>query len=165
MNWVLENPLSWYGLTNNTAPISSIAEVVFPIQAKCSFRDFGVAGSGQVHDAICILSLNTLNQKLFFILWFWYIFLTAMSFLAVVYRIALILFPMIRIYLLMVQTRNIKVKDLRYIINNLAYGNFFVLYNIGKNVNPISYQDLVLGVRDQLKITNQSKNDKSPVEV
>lgn len=60
-------------------------------------------------------------------------------------------------YLLLVQARNIKMTDIKYVINNMAYGNFFVLYNIGKNINPFSFQELVLCIRIHLEKSKHFK--------
>ena len=40
----------------------------------------------QKSDAMCLLPLNIVNEKVFLVLWFWFIILTTASALALVYR-------------------------------------------------------------------------------
>ena len=42
--------------------------------------------SPQKFDAMCLLPLNIVNEKVFLVLWFWFIILTTASALALVYR-------------------------------------------------------------------------------
>ena len=42
---------------------------VFPRVTKCTFHKFGASGSIQKHDALCVLALNILNEKIYIFLW------------------------------------------------------------------------------------------------
>ena len=48
-------------------PISRI----FPKMTKCDFYRFGPSGTIITYDALCLLGINILNEKIFFFLWFW----------------------------------------------------------------------------------------------
>jgi hypothetical protein len=61
---------------------------LFPKVTKCTIHTFGPAGSVQTHDALCVLPLNVVNEKIFVILWFWLAFLAGAGGLAVIYRYA-----------------------------------------------------------------------------
>lgn len=69
---------------------------VFPRVTKCTFHKFGPSGSIQTHDALCILALNILNEKIYIFLWFWFIILAIMSGMALAYSIAVVTLPSIR---------------------------------------------------------------------
>nr|XP_053647304.1 innexin inx2-like isoform X2 [Cherax quadricarinatus] len=43
---------------------------IFPKVTKCTFHKFGPSGTIMRHDALCVLPLNILNQKIFVFLWF-----------------------------------------------------------------------------------------------
>ena len=77
---------------NRTDPMIA----VFPRVTKCTFHKFGPSGSIQTHDALCILALNILNEKIFIFLWFWLIILSALSGLALLYSSMLIVLPSVR---------------------------------------------------------------------
>lgn len=70
--------------------------IVFPRVTKCTFHKFGPSGSIQTHDALCILALNILNEKIFIFLWFWLIILSTLSGLALLYSSMLIVLPSVR---------------------------------------------------------------------
>jgi hypothetical protein len=53
-------------------------------------------GNIQPHDALCILPLNILNEKIFIFLWFWLIILSVLSGLALLYSIGIAVYPPIR---------------------------------------------------------------------
>jgi hypothetical protein len=42
---------------------------------KCTFHKFGPTGTIQKFDGLCILPVNIINEKIYFFLWFWFIFL------------------------------------------------------------------------------------------
>jgi len=69
---------------------------VFPRVTKCTFHKFGPSGTIQTHDALCILALNILNEKIYIFLWFWFILLAIISGMALAYSIALVTLPSIR---------------------------------------------------------------------
>lgn len=69
-----------------------------------------------------------------------------MSLLALIYRATVLVFPKVRIYLLTAQARYIQFRQAELVVKRLTYGDFFVLYHVGKNVNPIVYKDLVRSI-------------------
>lgn len=69
---------------------------VFPRVTKCTFHKFGASGTIQKLDALCILALNILNEKIYIFLWFWFIILAVFSGLAVLYSMAIVLMPSTR---------------------------------------------------------------------
>merc|ERR1711909_83782 len=48
---------------------------VFPRITKCTFKQTGTSGTNENWDAICILPINMINEKVFIIIWFWFIVL------------------------------------------------------------------------------------------
>ena len=45
---------------------------VFPRMTKCTFHKFGSSGEIESHDALCILPINIINEKIYIFLWFWF---------------------------------------------------------------------------------------------
>ena len=38
---------------------------------QCTFHKFGSSGEVEKHDALCLLPLNIVNEKVYIFLWFW----------------------------------------------------------------------------------------------
>lgn len=69
---------------------------VFPRVTKCNFYKYGTSGSIQKHDALCVLALNILNEKIYIFLWFWFIILAVLSACAVIYSALVVMLPSTR---------------------------------------------------------------------
>ena len=64
--------------------------------AKCNFQKYGPSGTIQMVDSICVLSLNIMNEKIYILLWFWFISLAILSALQLGWRLLTLTFPAIR---------------------------------------------------------------------
>ena len=67
-------------------------DVVFPKVTKCHFHKFGASGSLQMHDTLCVMALNIINEKIYTILWFWYLFVLAATVLGLIWRVFTLFF-------------------------------------------------------------------------
>ena len=72
---------------------------IFPKVTKCVFKTYGPSGSIQIYDAMCILPVNILNEKIFIFLWFWFAILASATGIAVIFRIISLVSPKFRLYL------------------------------------------------------------------
>lgn len=63
-----------------------LLDEVFPKVTKCTFHKYGPSGTLQSHDALCVLALNIINEKIFVFLWYWYIILFFVSIWALIWR-------------------------------------------------------------------------------
>ena len=52
---------------------------VFPKMTKCIFHKYGGSGTIQRFDALCVLGMNILNEKIYIFLWFWFIALSVIT--------------------------------------------------------------------------------------
>ena len=69
---------------------------IFPRMTKCTFHKFGPSGEIEKHDAMCILPINIVNEKIYIFLWFWMALLLVLTFLSNVFRFFIIVSPRIR---------------------------------------------------------------------
>ena len=60
---------------------------VFPKVTKCSFQKYGPSGTMEKFDGLCILPLNIINEKIYVLLWFWFVFLITISAIQLIWRI------------------------------------------------------------------------------
>jgi len=138
--------------------------VVFPKVTKCTFHKYGPSGTIQVHDGLCVLPLNIINEKIYVAMWLWFVVLSSITGLFLLYRLATIVGPGIRIALLQARTARgpsprgpemrQKIEDLieaPHLNYRQRLGDFFLLYLVAKNVDEVSMKELILALHAELK--------------
>ena len=63
---------------------------------KCNFHKYGPSGTIEKHDAMCVLALNIINEKIYVFLWFWFIALAILTSLYFLYVLSIIALPSMR---------------------------------------------------------------------
>ncbi len=63
---------------------------------KCTFYKYGASGTLEKHDALCLLALNIINEKIYVMMWFWFIILAVVTSLYLIYVLAVISIPNMR---------------------------------------------------------------------
>lgn len=123
---------------------------VFPKLTKCTFHLYGPSGTIQNYDGLCLLPLNVMNEKIYFGLWFWFFALAVITFLHLVYRVIVIVSPAFRMRMLHARCLLSSPTNVRLIVNKFRIGDWFVLYQLGKNIDVANYHDLVCGLYAEL---------------
>lgn len=149
MDYFLDGEFSTYGSEvlnftnmdqeNRSDPMAR----VFPKLTKCTFRKYGASGTIQNFDGLCVLPLNIVNEKIYVFLWFWFILLTALTALSLLYRLAVIMGPQVRVYLLRARSRLSSQEQIEIIARNCQIGDWFVLYQLGRNIDPLIFKELM----------------------
>lgn len=123
---------------------------VFPKVTKCTFHKYGPSGTVQKFDGLCVLPLNIVNEKIYVFLWFWFIILTVVSGLSIIYRAAIVISPTVRLYLLRARSRLSPQDQIETISRKCQIGDWFVLYQLGKNIDPLIFKELVADLAKKL---------------
>lgn len=123
---------------------------IFPKITKCLFRKYGPSGSLENFDGMCVLPLNALNEKIYVVMWLWFVFLTILSGLCIVYRVAVVICPMLRYYLLKIRFNLIANKDVQIVLDKFQLGDWFVLYQLGKEIDVMTFRHLVTSLAKKL---------------
>ena len=113
-------------------------------RTKCTFHKFGPSGTVEKFDGLCVLPLNIINEKIYVFLWFWFIILSIVSVIQVLYRmVTLFALPMREMLL---RSRCRLVKD-KYVVEGvcrrIGIGDWFLLYQLGKSIDPLIYKEFV----------------------
>ena len=66
---------------------------VFPLMTKCTFNKYGASGTIQNLDALCVLPINVLNEKIYIFLWFWLVFLATITGVHLLFKLFTYLVP------------------------------------------------------------------------
>jgi len=69
---------------------------VFPRMTKCHFHKYGGSGTIEKVDALCVLGMNIVNEKVYVFLWFWFMFLAVVTSVTVLVRLLPLLIPSVR---------------------------------------------------------------------
>jgi len=120
---------------------------VFPRLTKCSFHRFGFSGSIETHDSLCFLPLNIVNEKIYVVLWFWYIFLFLITAPYLVYRVLIISFSVLRFYKLRHLAPNCDKKHLKALTKQP--GIWFVLEFLADNMKTSHFRDLINRIMEE----------------
>lgn len=92
---------------------------IFPRITKCTFHKYGASGSIQKHDALCVLALNILNEKIYIFLWFWFILLAVLSACAIIYSALVVMLPTTREAIIKRRFRNGTTNEVEGLISNI----------------------------------------------
>ncbi|KAK4304115.1 hypothetical protein Pmani_023940 [Petrolisthes manimaculis] len=129
-------------------------DMIFPKVAKCDFHKFGSSGSKENHDALCVLPLNILSEKIFIFLWFWYILVAVLTGLALVYRIVILVAPPVRKIMLRVRSSLTPSSTVDALSAKCQIGDWFLLYQLAKNMDPIIYREFLEELNHKMKKPN-----------
>lgn len=142
MNVFLNGDFLNYGINMimETDGISSM-ERIFPKMTKCTFYQYGPSGSIKKHDGLCVLAVNIINEKIYFFLWFWFVFLAFVTGLSLICRLFILIVPQIRYYLLRARARMTSIRDIQLILKRSQIGDWFMLQQISQNVHPIVFKE------------------------
>ena len=114
---------------------------VFPTEVGCRIVQGGENGHVNQQNLLCILGNNIFNQKYFFALWLWWMFLLVISVLGLIFRLLRISFP---IFSKMLLLRKVHGSQLRGLI--LTSGECFVLELLLDNLTHVpAFSDAMLG--------------------
>lgn len=136
---------------------------VFPKVTKCTFRKYGRSGTVEKKDGLCVLSLNIINDKIFIFVWFWMVVIACITGVFMLYRLATLLGPQIRVALITVKGgKSTKRSDVEAILDpaSLSWwekvGDWLVLYFVCKNLDVLTVNELIRHLHTSEAATNSN---------
>lgn len=127
---------------------------VFPKLAKCEFFKYGASGSSSKYDALCVLPLNILNEKIFAFLYVWFLFLMVASAAHLTFRVIVACSTAARIILTQCGVGHNQRTQVRQLLEDMSYAEWFVLMRIGVNINPVMFSDLIRDLSELQRLRN-----------
>ena len=116
---------------------------VFPKVTKCTFHKFGPSGTVEKYDGLCVLPLNIINEKIYVFLWFWFVLVSVITGVHLMCRLAILVMPRSREMLLRARARLVSSKKIETICQESHLGDWFLLYQVGKNMDPLIFRDYI----------------------
>lgn len=136
---------------------------IFPKVTKCTMRKYGPTGTIQTHDAICILPINIINEKIYVLLWFWLLLVAMLTVLSLAYNTVILLFPSIRNMMLRdsrLHSRGV-VRKLENITRQTQLGDWQLLYFLSKNMEVTVWSELITELHILLKDSSSGRSESS----
>ncbi|XP_065077820.1 innexin inx7 [Ochlerotatus camptorhynchus] len=128
-----------------------VLDTIFPKVTKCHFHKYGPSGSIQKHDALCVMALNVINEKIFTFLWFWYAILIVVSVIALIWRLITFIFharseKFNSFVFSAVCPGMLNSHDLSFITNSLSISDWIFLYYLARNMDRHLFRALFRGI-------------------
>ncbi|KAH9402133.1 hypothetical protein TYRP_016707 [Tyrophagus putrescentiae] len=130
---------------------------IFPRVTKCRFYKYGPSANIETHDALCLLPLNIVNEKIYIFLWFWFLILGALTAAVILFRLIIIACPPVRVYMLSLRFKLGSLDHLHTIVRKMSIGDWFLVYMLGQNIDSVIYQELITDLAQ--KTETDSKKD------
>lgn len=124
---------------------------IFPRITKCTYYDFGSSGDVQKHDALCLLPLNIINEKIYIALWFWFLILALLTLLVIIYRLLAIVSESVRCKGLVSRCKLSNENDIRVICRHCDVGDWFLFYMVAENLDPLIMREIVASIAEKIR--------------
>ncbi|KAK2713469.1 innexin inx2-like [Artemia franciscana] len=141
--------------------------VVFPRVTKCTFHKFGSSGTIQRHDAMCVLALNVINEKIYVFLWFWFILLGVLTAFHLIYRIATLSSYTVRKNVIKAKTGLGSREYLNMVVPRCDIADWLLLSFLSKNMEVLAFNEFLerLAKKMVYGTKQESFSDESDVKM
>ena len=92
---------------------------------------------------MCTLPINILNEKIYLIIWVWYLLMIIISVFCLLHQLILLLAPYLRQLTLQRSSQNIPSNQIRRLIRRCTYGDFILLQILAKNLDSTQFNALI----------------------
>jgi len=131
---------------------------VFPKVTKCTFHKYGPSGTVENKDGLCVLANNIINEKIYIFLWFWFITVAVWTGVHLILRVVSLSSVYTRTMLLCNRAKSNDKMDVKSIVSKVYYGDWFLLMQLSKHVNPATYHEFILDLRDRIGSQKHADN-------
>lgn len=142
-------------------------DIVFPKVTKCTFHKYGSTGTIQTHDALCVMALNVVNEKIYTFLWYWFIVLSVITFLGLLWRmLTMILHSRSLMFNKIVFSMACPGKynpwNVIRVTQEYHFGDWLFLYYIAKNLDNYVFKNLLEKLAQDLDEIQEGRYYKIP---
>ncbi|KAG8184153.1 hypothetical protein JTE90_010195 [Oedothorax gibbosus] len=126
---------------------------IFPDETACTYRDqINLSGSIEYHVAICLLPMNSIYEKVFFVLWFWFALLCLLSCLAAFYRAA----TCVGLRTTKFSTHLVERGKLGTVLKQCTPGDRLLIHLLSQNISSVRFRDFISNAFDYLDKSDDS---------
>ena len=145
----------------------SCKESIFPTRLSCQVYYYDGSGRNTREDSLCLLGQNLINQKIYVLIWAWFIVLFIASGCMIVFRTLCIVLPLLRKMIVQSYTTGKGIEKIAYgRLDSPTYdfghiGHWFLLTQIGKNSTPNSFTNFL----KELSLRGTGNVDRETLEI
>lgn len=132
----------------NPATSTDALIMAFPRITSCSFYYYGYTGEKTDEVFQCVLQQNILNEKVFVVMWFLLILLATISAMELIWRVVVVLSPLVRGQLMERRGKMTLDPKLENVIRLMPLGDFCLLYVVGMNLDAGNFKGVLLSYAD-----------------
>ncbi|XP_012236084.1 innexin inx7 [Linepithema humile] len=145
-------------------------DIVFPKVTKCIFHKYGPSGTIQKHDALCVMALNIVNEKIYTVLWFWFIILAVITGLGLIWRLLTMILhsrsmSFNKLVFSMACPGKYNPWNVLKVTNEYHFGDWLFLYYIARNLDSYVFKDLLQRLAEDLENRHQTRYKILPLDV
>ncbi|XP_071519071.1 innexin inx3-like [Panulirus ornatus] len=133
-------------LASNDATRNDALMETFPRVTQCNFHMFGSGGEIQKKNVLCVLPQNIINEKIYLVMWLWFIILTVATILQLLWLLVVFYSPSLRIHRLQHHTKTTLIPAIEGAVRRMQLGDYCLLESIGCNLNHLRFRELLQGV-------------------
>lgn len=131
---------------------------VFPRVTKCTYRKYGPSGTIQNHDAMCVMPINIVNEKIYVFLWFWLILMSALSVFSLIHHIFMMVTPSVNKMVLRSRSMNQADLPLEEMGREFELGDWKLLMLLSRNMEPLVFGEFIRELFQAMKDANANAN-------
>ena len=140
---------------------------LFPRLVKCDLQIHGPSGTLQREDAMCVMNINNLNEKMFAISFIWFLFVALASFLQLLHLFTIFMVPSLRFSMFIPKKYSVRGWRAagRWVeggisVHNLSrysdMGDWFLINLISKNVHQKLFLEVLADLENYFKDEGKS---------
>lgn len=128
---------------------------------KCNFYKYGSSGSIQDHDALCVMALNIINEKIYTCLWFWFLILFAVSILAYLWRIlSFCLHKKIWFNDIVFSFTSPGKLDIERIVKRISFSDWLYLVYLSENLDKMVFKQFITYLSKRKEYSDELYEDR-----
>ena len=133
---------------------------VFPTVTSCQFPTGSLTGTVNIDHALCVLSLNIVNDKIFLFEWGWFLFLLMVAAISSCSRVLTLALPSLRVAMLRSTDISFTMEDdkvIKRVVARCKLGDWFLLTLVKKNLDDRQFASWIKEVDDRISETTKKE--------
>ena len=114
----------------------------------------GPSGDVTHVSGLCTLPINIVNEKIYLIIWIWYITMIILTVISLLAQILVLLAPYLRQVFLQREVKQVPPTLMRRLIRHSSYGDYILLTILAKNLDTTQFSALISHLCDNISLVS-----------